>query len=520
MRALVLNLTRFGDLIQTQHLLSLLKHQGYEVGLACLENFAAAASLLNDVADVHPLSGAKLLAHLEQEWRRPLSELDRFKTRVEAFAPDLVINLTPSLPARLLTTMLPAGEHRGFCLDNMGFGVYSSPWAAFLQASSRFRGQSPFNLVDLLIKVAHLQPCAPLVPTNRGRDPREDSINWLRRMSPVQPRRFVGFQLGASEDRRRWPVEFFARLGQTLWEKHSALPVLLGSSSETRLGERYKESNAPCLNLIGRTEMGELATGLRGMDVLVTNDTGTMHLAAGLNTPVAALFLATAQPWDTGPYLEGCLCLEPDLDCHPCAFGRSCAHDLACRRCIAPTEVLHQLESFFATGEWAESRGSGVRAWITRRDPHGFMGLDSLSGHMETDRSAWILIQRHLYRHFLDERACSPPSTGPGHLSPQPLATMLGLLDRGRDLLILLSRQSEVLERSSHMERKFLATWRSLSCLLEEDPHLSVLAHLWVIQTQEQGFDLVSLQKTIDRYRALFEVMLLHLESAPGLSSA
>lgn len=38
--------------------------------------------------------------------------------------------------------------------------------------------------------------------------------------------------------------------------------------------------------------------------MLITNDTGTMHLAAGLNLPILAIFLATAQPWDTGPYQE------------------------------------------------------------------------------------------------------------------------------------------------------------------------------------------------------------------------
>ena len=48
-----------------------------------------------------------------------------------------------------------------------------------------------------------------------------------------------------------------------------------------------------------------LAAVLRQSRLIVTNDTGTMHLAAGLGVPVLALFLATAQPWDTGPYREG-----------------------------------------------------------------------------------------------------------------------------------------------------------------------------------------------------------------------
>ena len=510
MRALVLNLTRFGDLIQTQPLLSLLSRRGYEVGLACLENFAA--ELLNDVAVVHPLPGARLLARRDSDWRRLLSELDRFTCRIQGFAPDLLVNVTPSLSARLLSRMLPARERRGFCLDPMGFGIYSSPWAAFLQASSRYRGQSPFNLVDLLIKVGHLEPeatPAPLAQTGEC----GSAMERLRRMSPVQARGFIGFQLGASEDRRRWPVEFFSRLGRALWEKHALLPVLLGSPAESRLGERYARTAAPCLDLIGRTDLKDLAGLLRGMELLVTNDTGTMHLAAGLNVPVAAFFLATAQPWDTGPYLEGCLCLEPDLECHPCAFGSACHREEACRRCIGPQEVLHQLESFLTARRWTRPQESGVRAWVTGRDAAGFMGLEPLSGHADTDRGAWILMQRHFYRHFLDEKGCAPFPATTGRLSPPALARMAATLGRARDLLVLLAGQGELLGRSSHIQRKFLATWQTLATILAEDPNLAVLSGLWITQTQEQGLELDSLRRTIASYRTLFEALLLRLDA-------
>jgi ADP-heptose:LPS heptosyltransferase len=513
MRALVLNLTRLGDLIQTQPLLTLLKRQGYEVGLACLENFASAASLLNDVSAVHPLPGARLLSQLSSDWRRPLSEMDRFVAQFNGAAPDLLVNLTPSLPARLLSRLIPAAERRGFCMDSMGFGVNSSPWASYLQATSRFRGQSPFNLVDLLVKVAHLQPVPAPFPLRHAGLPKGPSLDRLRSMSPGHTGRFVGFQLGASDDRRRWPVEYFARLGRMLWEKHSVQPVLLGSASERGLGERYELENGPCLNLIGATTLEELALTLSGLDGLVTNDTGTMHLAAGLNIQVTALFLATAQPWDTGPYLEGSLCLEPDMDCHPCGFGRPCSHGLACRRSIPPEDVLHLLESSLSAGSWDHARSAGVRAWITRRDADGFMGLDSPSGHLQTDRGAWILMQRSLYRHFLDEKGFLPSFDATPHLTPRTIAGMAAALGRSLDLLLLLSRQSDVLERSGRMSRKFLSTWRAVGSLLEDDPHLSALAHLWVTQTQDHGADLGSLRLTIGRYRALFEAMLRHLHA-------
>jgi ADP-heptose:LPS heptosyltransferase len=508
MKALIVNLTRFGDLIQTQPLIRILSDSGYEVGLACLENFASAADLLDGLSTVLPLPGAALLAPIDQQWHRSIGALDRYTAGIGQFSPDLVVNLTPSLPARLLAGMVRAREHRGFCLDQVGFGVYSSPWAAFLQASSRSRGCSPFNLVDLLIRVAHLQPSPGPTALRAPSGSRLECRERLRCLSPGHQGRFVGFQLGASDDRRRWPVEHFAILGRMLEEKTSAIPVLLGSRSEEGLGLRYERAGGPCVNLIGRTDLPGLATALRGLDALVTNDTGTMHLAAGLNVPIVSVFLATAQPWDTGPYLEGSLCLEPDLDCHPCGFGTACSSSLECRRRIEPVQILRQLEHLFATGGWTRPSSPGPRAWVTRREGDGFMGLECLSRHGNDERSSWILLQRSLYRHFLDESKSITAPPGHGGMSARQRESIAGTLRKTRGLLLLLSQQARLLGRSGQTARKFMTTWHLVAGQLEENPSLAVLAHLWVAQTQEQGLDQDALHTTIARYQELISTML------------
>jgi hypothetical protein len=117
-------------------------------------------------------------------------------------------------------------------------------------------------------------------------------------------------------------VAAFVRAGRVLWSEDGRMPVLLGTASEGHLAREFlEEADYPCVDLTGQTDLQTLAAVLTRMDLLLTNDTGTMHLAAGLGVPVAAVFLATAQPFDTGPYLEGSLSLEPDLPCHPCSFG-------------------------------------------------------------------------------------------------------------------------------------------------------------------------------------------------------
>ena len=86
---LVCNLTRFGDLLQSQPLMSALHAAGHRVGLLCLENFAPATPLLRDVERVWTLPGARLMAGLDRSWQAAAGDLLGFarKVREEAGSP-------------------------------------------------------------------------------------------------------------------------------------------------------------------------------------------------------------------------------------------------------------------------------------------------------------------------------------------------------------------------------------------------------------------------------------------------
>ena len=71
------------------------------------------------------------------------------------------------------------------------------------------------------------------------------------------------------------------------------------------------------INLTGRTSLKVLAEVFRNADLVVCPDTGPMHLAAAVGTPVVALFGPTA-PWRTGPFGEGHVVLRTGADCSPC----------------------------------------------------------------------------------------------------------------------------------------------------------------------------------------------------------
>jgi ADP-heptose:LPS heptosyltransferase len=512
MRTLVINLTRFGDLLQTQPVLSGLRARGEEVELACLDSFQGAAALLRDLDRVRALPGARLLALLDRGWPMAVAELLSWLEGATLAAPDMVLNLTPTLPARLLGRALDRPRFDGFSLDDHGFGQYSTPWAAFLQAASAHRGCSPFNLVDLFQRVAGLEPGEFLL--RRPDDAAAAKAAELLRGAPGQG--LVAFQLGASQDYRRWPVSAFVRAGRVLWSRTGRSPVLLGTASEAGLAREFMSlANYPCTDLAGRTDLPTLAAVLARTDLLLTNDTGTMHLAAGLGVPVAAVFLATAQPFDTGPYLEGSLGLEPDLPCHPCSFGLACPRGLACREAIGGEPVGAMLAGYLESKSWAAPEGLGARAWLVRRDGCGFMDLVSLSGHGNEDRSRWIRIQRDVYRQFLDQDWDGRELSWDG----QSTALRDGLeadLRRGALLLTLVEEQARLLalRPDSPVKAKFFVNCQNLEDIFSGNLHLGILGPMWRYQSREQSASMEEFLALCVRYRTLLDVFRRRLTLA------
>lgn len=513
MRVLVMNLTRFGDLLQTQAVFSDFKAAGHETGLVCLENFRAAAGLLADVDAVYALPGASLLPEIKTRWAEHAHSLMHWAEGIRReFRTDLVVNLTATLPAQLLSRLLaPEGQRgRGFGIDEHGFAVHSGPWASFLLASVKNRGCSPFNMSDMFRKAAESDrgPASCMLKAPAAEVKRQAGM-LLKEGAPEGTRGFIGVQLGASVDRRRWPTASFAHVCTSLWEQFSLCPVLLGTKGEAHLGEKFRSAaDCPSLDLMGRTDLTTLAGALTHMRLLLTNDTGTMHLAAGLGVPCCAFFMSTAQPWDTGPSLTGCLCLEPDMPCHPCEFSEKCGEDHACRTAISPDVVAEACASYLKDGKWGEIAAAGVRAWESIRDEHDFMDLESrFEGGDSADRSCWIRMQRAVYRRFLDRESLDalpvdllPPEGKVGE-------EIRSVLEESGKLLFLLTQQVRVMDSGGPVpepiRKKFMVAWNRLRDVWLTSEHFTVLGGLWVEESQAVEGNPSSLRELLERYAAL-----------------
>lgn len=158
--------------------------------------------------------------------------------------------------------------------------------------------------------------------------------------APVAPIR-IGLCAGAEYGpAKRWPLDKFAAMATSVLDaRGDAIEWnLFGAPGEKTLGaELEKLLGGRCRNLVGKTSLAGLIDELRGCRLLVSNDTGTMHLAALLGVPVIAIFGSTEPAW-TRPMGKQHLILREHVECSPC-FLRKCPLDLRCMHAITPERV-------------------------------------------------------------------------------------------------------------------------------------------------------------------------------------
>jgi lipopolysaccharide heptosyltransferase II len=179
----------------------------------------------------------------------------------------------------------------------------------------------------------------------------------------VDSSRWIALQPGARWINKRWPEEHFAELVRLLAHDYKDLSfVILGSKDDAALGERIAAAEPRrCLDLTGRTSLPEMIEWIRSSELMVTNDTGPMHVAAALGTPAVAMFGPT-EPRRTGPFGQIDRMIQlTSLPCVPC-LKDACAYvrPFECLRGITPAVVRGEVRRRLAELE----RGAGGAASI------------------------------------------------------------------------------------------------------------------------------------------------------------
>ncbi len=121
---------------------------------------------------------------------------------------------------------------------------------------------------------------------------------------------------------KRWPASYFAEIAQRLQRQGYAV-WLIGSAKDREVADKIIAlGNPACLNLCGSTDLGDAIALLSCAQLVVSNDSGLMHLAAALDRPMLALF-GSSSPQFTPPLSAQAQVIKLDIECSPC-FKREC----------------------------------------------------------------------------------------------------------------------------------------------------------------------------------------------------
>jgi ADP-heptose:LPS heptosyltransferase len=189
---------------------------------------------------------------------------------------------------------------------------------------------------------------APLEPALHL-PPEAEARAWeLRAAPPLAGRQFAVLAPGTMWETKHWRIEGFAETARRLAEQGLAV-VLAGTPKDAGLCRQIVAACPEAFDLSGKTTPAELAALLREATVCVTNDSGAMHLAVAMGTPVTAIFGPT-DPVQVGPYGHPERVVRAGVPCSPCNLRRlaQCPYDLRCMREVTADQVWEKIVPLLA----------------------------------------------------------------------------------------------------------------------------------------------------------------------------
>jgi heptosyltransferase I len=150
---------------------------------------------------------------------------------------------------------------------------------------------------------------------------------------------------GTIWETKHWNVDGFAQVGRHLHASGFEV-VIAGTARDSVLSRAIVDKCPGAHDLTGQTTVAGLVALIQRAAICVTNDSGSMHVAVAVGTPVVSVFGPTNPVW-IGPYGRSHAVVRADVSCAPCYLRRirQCPRDHLCMREVTPTMVIDRVES-------------------------------------------------------------------------------------------------------------------------------------------------------------------------------
>lgn len=317
--------------------------RGDDLVVALPAAYAPLAPLVSGVSDVLPLASAGA-------WRGPAFEADVARVGQGGYA--RAVLFTNSFGSAWMLWRAGVPERWGYRTD----------WRGPLLTRATRPPRRPRTERHHAWYYAHLLARLGLAPSPPTLDPaaarlqlpddlRERSQAWLEAEGIDVAQPLVGFAPGAAYGpAKRWSPIHVATVIARLAREHGAQAVLVGSAADRGTAAEVESavrraggSGRPVVNAAGRTDVALLAGVLAACDAVVANDSGAMHVAAAVGTPVVAIFGPTDER-ATAPLGEHRI-VAARVFCRPCHLRR-CPIDHRCMRRVTPDHVVDAIRTW------------------------------------------------------------------------------------------------------------------------------------------------------------------------------
>ena len=340
MKILIIKLSAIGDVIHTLPALNALRKHDPEAKITWLVEAAAAPLIVG-----HPALDRVLVSH-RKSWadailgrgsgsrKNAFKEACSFIRDLRKTRYDLIIDFQNLLKSGFMVGLARGGRKVGFAKGmqrNEGAHLFYNqrvaPVSMEIHAIERY--QMLLKAIGVAAEAIDYQ-----IPVS---DSDKDHVSRLLKDTGIEKdQRLVAINPMARWETKLWRPERFAQVADRLLKTDHVKVVFTGGAADRdAIDAILAMMKAPAVNLAGRTSLKELAALYSRADLLISTDTGPMHLAAAMETPVVALFGPTA-PWRTGPYGDHHQVLFSKDPCAPC-FKRTCETNL----CMAQITVEH-----------------------------------------------------------------------------------------------------------------------------------------------------------------------------------
>ena len=235
-------------------------------------------------------------------------------------------------------------------------GISRSPIrAGFMDVRERFSSvfynrkiSIPWGVTHAIEKnvslIAGILGVYPVVPDFRLPDIGVDINRSLNNLG-LSGKKYITVAPGARWETKMWPASFFASILDHVSEVFPELKILLlGSKSDIKVVKRVVEQcrKATPISLAGYTDIRELTEFIRKSELLLTNDSGPMHIAASMRVPVFAMFGPTL-PERTGPYWQWNKIYQARSGCIKCLDRKCSTGTLECQSAISAQSVAEDI---------------------------------------------------------------------------------------------------------------------------------------------------------------------------------